>query len=69
MRWREERSIISNFLGRDSGNEMGLLGDGDRREEGRMEGCHPGGAGRGVDWWGVQVGGERDWYRLPTQGP
>lgn len=29
---RGERSIISNFLGKDSGNEMGLLGD---RHEGR----------------------------------
>lgn len=42
-----ERSIISNFLGKDSGNEMGLLGD--RSREGRRKDvrCHPGAAGRG----------------------
>lgn len=44
---RRERSIISNFLGKDSGNELGLLGDRDVREEGRMLRCHPGAAGRG----------------------
>lgn len=38
---RGERSIISNFLGKDSGNKMGLLGD--RREGRRKDGrCHPG---------------------------
>lgn len=48
---RAERSIISNFLGKDSGNEMGLLGD---RREGRRKDvrCHPGAAGSG--WVGFR---------------
>lgn len=47
---RGERSIISNFLGKDSGNEMGLLGD---RREGRRRDvrCHPGAVGRGGGGW------------------
>lgn len=55
---RGERSIISNFLGKDSGNEMGLLGD---RREGRRRDvrCHPGAVGRGVVVDGLVLGEDR----------
>lgn len=42
-----KRSIISNFLGKDSGNEMWLLGDRDVREGRKDVRCHPGAVGRG----------------------